>query len=182
MANGKDKVETNWTDADSATKLAHPIVGTYTISTCSFASTPSAGQYEALKGKKAVFDLEAKGNVVFVDTDGQTSVTPKLTVNFKAADGTIDTYSISNNTFAIRTNNKDGLEYVKSEGVHASDGKVIEATNAFEPVTSNKGYDSTTFEVKNYNGSAWVSLDPAVYLHEADKVAVTAGPVALADQ
>ena len=45
-----------------------------------------------------------------------------------------------------------------------------------------KGYDAETYEVKNYSGSAWASLDPAVYLHEADKVSVVAGPVELQNQ
>lgn len=178
MANGAEKIETNWTDASSSVQTAHPIVGTYTVATCVFASTPSAGQYEALKNKKAVFDLVPEGNVVFVGNDGQTPVTPKLTVNFKEADGTIENFDISNGTFAIRTNNKDELEYVKTSGVLAAKGQPIDPATG-SPSTGTKGYDATTFEVKNYDGDSWESLSPKVYLHEADKVGVSSVAVDL---
>lgn len=107
--NNSEVKEINWTDADASVKAAHPIVGTFTASAV-FATTPTAAQYASIASKTASFNVTAQGNVALVGSDGQTAVSPKVNISFKA-DGTINTVTVTNATFAIRTNNKDGLEW-----------------------------------------------------------------------
>ena len=74
---------------------------------------------------------------------------------------------------AVRPNNGEGKEYVKSGDAKADYSTVIKATDAEGATTDAIGYDSSTYEIKTYADSTWSGSNPKTFLHDANNLHAT---------
>ena len=170
-ATGTFTFSANWgtaTPADKALMEGH----TYKV----FISGEANARVLSSASATAVADDESSGGLtVYVKCASAT-----LTVSFDDDSGVGASVTVN---YAVRTNNASGLEYMKDNDANVAWGQPVKANNSGSlgeatlsyAQADDAGYTgSKQYEVMTKSGT-WGVMTPRTFLHDADKIAVSAG-------